>query len=356
MKIRLLTALCLTLAGATARGEVEWLAKVYDFGVFKEADGKVTGEVSFVNHGPEATFISRVRPSCGCTGVRYNDEMVQPGDTATISFTYNPQGRPGHFDKTVKVYLGKENDLTVVRIKGTVIGTESTLLNYYPEECGALRLDNDVLPVGDIKKGRSRHLFMNVYNQGDNVLSPEWTVGSSAVEVEMNPHEIKPGETATFTIVVKADGELSGGPFEIPVKIFPEGKGGKSIEVKVSGVVVPDASSMTLQQLETAPQAFLLPEFVDLGELNGKSEAPFEFTVANEGKDALSVEKVYSRSAALAITRSPSKIKGEEKGIVKGVVRLSELSEGPFRLKVEVQTNDPLHPLRTCDIVGIKKN
>ena len=355
MKLRYLAAAFMIISSLMAYGEVEWLSKDYDFGIFKESDGKVTGKVSFVNRGPEATFISRVRPSCGCTGASYTDSMVQPGDTATITFTYNPQGRPGHFDKNVKVYLGEGNDLTVIRIRGTVIGSSATLQSYYPVECGPLRLDNSVVPVGEIKKGRSRHLFMNVYNQGDKSLKPEFKTGSPALVAEINPAEIAPGETATITFFLKTDAEMPGGPFEIPVNIYPEGEKGPKSKVTVNGVIIPDTSTIPIEKLENAPQAFLFPEFVDLGEIKGKSEEKFEFSVLNEGKEPLLVENVYPKSGGIVIKRSPSKVKGGGKGIVKGTVRMSELPDGPFRLKVEVLTTDPLHPVRTCDIVGEKK-
>ncbi len=355
MLSRFIILLSLLSAFLAVHGEVKWLATDYDFGIFKEEDGKVTGKVSFVNLGPEATFISRVRPSCGCTGASYTQAMVNPGDTASVSFTYNPQGRPGPFDKTVKVYLGRENDLTVIRIHGTVIGSASTLNTYYPVECGPLRLDSSVLPVGDLKQGRSRHLFMNVYNQGDSPLRPVWKSSSNALTAELNPPEINPGETATFTFLIKADGELPGGPFELPLQILPEGEGGDGATVTVNGIIVPDASSMPLEKIENAPQAFLLPEFIDLGEVKAGKDPEFEFYVLNEGKEKLDVDRVYPRSGGLVIKRTPSGIKGGGKGVVKGSVRLSELPDGPFRLKVEVQTNDPFHPLRTCDVVGIKK-
>ncbi|MDE6772243.1 MAG: DUF1573 domain-containing protein, partial [Muribaculaceae bacterium] len=154
---RSVSALLAVMMTATAVAEIKWLEKTYNYGVIKEADGPATGSVRFVNNGPDATYISRVRPSCGCTGASYTQDMLQPGDTATITFTYNPAGRPGKFDKTVKVYVGKDSSLTSVRITGTVIGDDSTLESHFPIETGDLRTESVSFPVGEIKRGAHRH-------------------------------------------------------------------------------------------------------------------------------------------------------------------------------------------------------
>lgn len=335
--------------------QVEWLSKEYNFGSFKEGNGKVTGSVRLVNHGPEATFINRVRPSCGCTGASYPTAMIEPGDTATISFTYNPEGRPGPFDKTVKVYMGPDNDLTVIRITGTVIGAASTLNTYFPIECGSLRLENTLIPVGEIKHGYSRHLFLNVYNQGEDTIVPTCKNISDALGVELTPRQLPPGEIGTLTFYLQTDKEPHYGPVDYPVVISPAENSSDTVTVTVSSVIVLDTRTIPVEQLENAPQAFLLPEFVDLGESVGDENVEFEFSVLNEGKKPLEVNRVFCREKNLVITRVPSIIKEGQKGLIKGKLLSSGLPAGPFRLKVEVVTDDPLHPVRTGSVVGIKK-
>lgn len=342
------------LTMTSVKAEVEWLAKDYNFGSFKEANGNVTGSVRLVNHGPEATFINRVRPSCGCTGASYPHTMIEPGDTATISFTYNPQGRPGPFDKTVKVYMGENNDLTIIRITGTVIGAPTTLKSNFPIECGPLRLENTIVPAGEIKRGQSRHLFLNVYNQGENTINPLWSSPSKALTVELTPGEIAPGEIGTFSFYLRTAEEPQDGPHDYAVPISANGKDSEEVTVTVTSVIVPDTRSIPIEKLENAPQAFLLPEFVDLGEEVGNKDVEFEFSVLNEGKSPLTVERVFCRQEGIDIIRVPKVVKEDDKGLIKGKLRSSKLPQGPFRLKVEVLTDDPLHPIRTCNIVGIK--
>lgn len=350
----ILSAFFAVMAVMPCAAEIEWLAKEYDFGAFKEADGPVTGSVKFINRGHEATFISRVRPSCGCTGASYTTSMIEPGDTATVSFTYNPLGRPGAFDKTVKVYVGEDNELTTLRITGTVIGSAATLENNYPVEAGPIRVENTLIPAGELKRGSSRHLFLNIYNQSDKPVSPLWEPNDKALQVALVPATVPPGDVATFSLYMRTVDEPKNGPFEYSVIIYPDGKSSDPLTVTVAGVIVPDTRHLSLEQIDNAPQAFLLPEFVDFGETGVTGDIDFEFSILNDGKSDLNVDRVYCRAGGVKINRIPSKVKPGKTEPVKGKLQLSKLPSGPFRLKVDVVTDDPLHPVRTCNLVGIK--
>ena len=332
---------------------IEWLSKEYNFGAFREADGPVTGSVRFVNKGDAPTYINRVRPSCGCTGASYTTSMIEPGDTATVTFTYNPLGRPGGFDKTVRVYVGEDNDLTSIRITGTVLGSEATISTNYPVEIGDLRLENTLIAAGELKRGSARHLFLNIYNQGDRTISPTWIENSEALQVDLAPESISPGEVGTFSFYIRTVDEKHNGPFDYPVEIRADKNSKESVKVTVTGSIVPDSRALPLETLDKAPQAFLLPEYIDFGQVDRKRDLSFEFTILNDGKTDLKVDRVYSRDKEVIIKRVPQKVKPGKSAAVKGVVRASGLSDGPFRLKVEVITDDPLHPVRTCSLVGI---
>lgn len=78
-------------------------------------------------------MITGARPSCGCTGVAYPDDPIAPGDTVKFSFTYNPLGRPGRFEKSIRVYIG-DFDTATIRIRGNVLGTPESLSTLYPVE------------------------------------------------------------------------------------------------------------------------------------------------------------------------------------------------------------------------------
>lgn len=355
MNCRNLILIISLLIPFVGRSEVKWLETEYNYGAFKEAEGPRKGIVRFVNVGKDATFINSVRPSCGCTAAAYTEDMIQPGDTATVEFIYNPAGRPGPFDKTVKVYLGKENDLKVIRIYGTVIGAPETLETNYPYLYGPLRFETISQGMGEVKKGSSRHVFVNVYNQGNDTVVPEISSSSPALEVDFTPKRLAPGEIGTLGFYLNTTKERNLGPVDYRVTILPE-KGEKSDACKIDlqATIVPDTRAMSVEEIEAGPSAYLVPEFVDFGENVGGEKIPFEFEILNDGKSTLEVMKVYSYDKSVDITDVPKKIKAGKTAKVKGNLDSKGIPSGAFRIQVDVVTNDLLHPLRTANLVGVK--
>lgn len=231
----------LLLTAMTSAADIRWLETEYDYGTFTEVSGPKTGRARFVNTGDSATFVSRVRPSCGCTGASYPHTMIEPGDTAEITFTYNPKGRPGRFDKTVKVYTGTDNRLQVIRIFGTVIGAPATLEANFPHEAGGLRTQYPVLMAGTLPRGTARHMFLSSYNQTSDTITPAWGAPPPGLEVDMTPRAIAPGEIGTFSFYLKtaevpADGALQ---YTVPIIPNPGSAPADTISVTLKAIVAP---------------------------------------------------------------------------------------------------------------------
>lgn len=350
----ILLFIVLAFGVGSLNAQIEWLEKNYNYGAIKEVDGPQKGSVRFVNKGNEPVYVNNVRSSCGCTNVEYPKGMIAPGDTASISFVYNPKGRPGAFEKTVKAYIGADNDLHVIRLSGTVIGSPTTLSFSFPHEVGPMRIESLKAVAGELKEGTSRHMFLNAYNQSGDTITPSWNCKDRALQVELTPRSIPPGEVATFGFYLRTPEEERMGPVEYKVGIIADYAHPEmgECEVTASAVIVPDTRKMSVEEVENGPRAYLFPEFVDLGEIEKKENKTFSFEILNEGKSILEVRRIYSTDSGVEIKSKPSKVKPGKKGKVKGVVDLGRLPAGLFRIAVEVMTNDALHPVRIANLVG----
>ena len=109
---------------ATSDGPVaSWSTIVYDMGevqymVSKDAEFKVT------NTGKQPLLITSARASCGCTNLKYSREPILPGESMTMSVTFNGSGS-GAFRKTISVQTNEtEGKTTVLQIAGTVVKAE----------------------------------------------------------------------------------------------------------------------------------------------------------------------------------------------------------------------------------------
>lgn len=209
--------------GFKARGELKLIDPAYDFGIIREAEGVKTGMARLVNTGDSATFISEVRPSCGCTGANFFDGEIQPGDTTVITFDYNPAGRPGNFNKTVKVYEGSRRLRHIIKLSGRVVGTPATLSRNYPFECGPLRLSEKDISFSDVKKGAGRHAFVRMVNQSMDTVRPAWNSSDKALSIDLTPTVLAPGEIATLGIYLNSRFEDRSGELEYRCPVYAAG-------------------------------------------------------------------------------------------------------------------------------------
>lgn len=127
-----LVTLCLTVATAIPAfakndktdGEpaITLKEKTYDFGYIDEKGGPVTHEFEFKNTGEAPLIIISATASCGCTRPDYTTEPVAPGKKGKIKVTYLPDGRPGAFEKSIKVRTNtKQSKKFTLKITGTVV-------------------------------------------------------------------------------------------------------------------------------------------------------------------------------------------------------------------------------------------
>jgi len=95
-------------------------SEIHDFGEIPEGD-KHTHEFYFQNIGREPLIIQNVKASCGCTTPNWPKDPILPGETASITATYNTKGRPGPFNKGITITSNAVTPTKRLFIKGKVL-------------------------------------------------------------------------------------------------------------------------------------------------------------------------------------------------------------------------------------------
>jgi hypothetical protein len=95
--------------------------EVYDFGDIKESNGGATHVFVVKNTGDAPLVITKVLPTCGCTSPDWTKDPIAKGGKGEITVTFDPQGRPGPFNKTVNVFSNGKRGALVIIIKGNVV-------------------------------------------------------------------------------------------------------------------------------------------------------------------------------------------------------------------------------------------
>lgn len=98
---------------------IKWNIKAHDFGTIKMGPAaEVT--FKFKNNSNAPVVVTDAHPSCGCTTPTWTKTPVMPGETGEVKASYGTDGRPGYFQKSVKVTFDN-GSVTDLLISGTVV-------------------------------------------------------------------------------------------------------------------------------------------------------------------------------------------------------------------------------------------
>lgn len=343
MKRFLLIQVLVLLGLAVKADDIRWLATDYNFGTFKEEAGKQSGIVRFINMGTAPTVINRVKVSCGCTATSFTEGLIAPGDTASVEITYDPDRRPGRFEKTVKVYTGVDNRITTIRIYGTVIGKPSSVSEFYPVEAGPIMLATDRVAGGNVREGNASNIMMSAYNKSTDSVSVAGISSSAALDVAASVKKVAPGDIVTFSFYFNSRKSDRPGINEIPVNLQMTSSDGTvyNHEVLYSINVEPQAAALSAAELDAAPRFASEVRMIDLGKIEQKKRK-VSFKIENKGKSTLEIRRIYSNNEALEVVKYPTRLAAGKKGTVELELNPAKFPEAKaFGIDLDIITNDP---------------
>lgn len=341
------------ITGLSAFAAVEWSQTEHDFGAFKEENGKVTCTFDFVNKGTQPVSVRAVRASCGCTSPSYTKQPVAPGETGTVTVTFNPAGRPGRFTKTLMVDLAGDDgtDRKTLTINGVVIGSESTLMSRYPVEAGPLRLRTQQVPFGTVLRGKAKSAFVEVYNASTEPVTPKWSGVPAYLRIASSEQAIAPGEQVVYSLVLTP---VASSPYGIVTdSAYIAAPGEAPLKVDLSAILEEDFSTLTPGQRQNAPVVEIDTERVDFGRLSRDGDAVSRtFTITNRGKSDLMLRRIYTTDAGVKVTPSEGKVKKGKSATITVTTDPSSLPAEVLSARIQIITNDPEQSISIVRAIG----
>lgn len=265
----------------------------YDFGIIQESDGDVTAEFSFTNTGDTPLLITRAASSCGCTVPEYTKKPIRPGESGVISVTYHAKGRPGPFQKTVKIY-----DNTDVRSQVTIMGTvvnNTKPEDTYVNEMGAgLRSKTRTMNFFDVypnKNNRTRTL--QFYNDSDVPVELTFQGVSKNIALQPEPSVIQPGEEGKVLVTFLTNKTKDWGMHNETFTVYVKGKEAQMHNnvVTVTADIWEDFSGLSRKERELAGEIELSDTQVEMSSTGGGTVEKV-ITIRNTGKQKLTIRKV----------------------------------------------------------------
>ena len=355
-RILSLIAICASLT-AVAEVKIQWLETEHNFGAFDENDGEVTCEFRFVNVGDEPVRVSNVRTSCGCTTSKPPRKAIQPGDTATVSATYNPVGRPGKFEKKIYVDMNTNPQRNVLAIHGTVIGSSNTLRGRFPIDAGdsGIKLRKTTIPFGEVVCGRIKNEFLEVYNASSDTLRPTFESVPKYMRTAVKDPAIAPGENKAYAIVF--DSSAPGLDYGIVTDsiTYRPAPDKEPVNISIVANVVEDFSELTPQQRIDAPIIGIESRSIDFGTFPTDGIISRKLTISNRGKDQMQIRRVYSADPGVTVSVDKTKVKKGKEATVTVTVDPALIPSELLDARISIIVNDPQTPTTIVRAVGFKE-
>ncbi|MEM0962971.1 MAG: DUF1573 domain-containing protein [Bacteroidota bacterium] len=196
MRLLVLTLLLASTAAGQPRFAFE--AATHDFGRIAEVGGFAETIFRFENAGDAPLRITRVDATCGCTTPSWSTGDIEPGGSGFVTVAYDPDGRPGPFDKTVRVSAG-DAEPVVLRVEGVV---ESALAQT-GVRLGSFAFNRTVADAGTAPAGgdlQTSFQFANVSERPIRIASVE---APDYVEIAWSERPIFPDRLAGFYVSIR---------------------------------------------------------------------------------------------------------------------------------------------------------
>jgi len=326
---------------------------VHDFGKINEADGRVSAIFEFKNEGMSPLVLSNVRASCGCTTPKWTREPIEPGQTGQVTVTYNPNGRPGRFQKTVTVTSNAKTPTVRVYVKGEVIPKQAKPQNQYKIAVGELNMKSKVLDFGTVKKGEVKESNLEYTNQTQVEHQVELLTNSAAdayLVHDISLRTIKPKEVGQFKFLLDTKASKLYGPVEAYAYVQVDGKRNISepFKLTIKANIVEDFSSLTVADKQQAPIAEI-PAAYNAGNIAAGKTHKASIKLKNIGINPLEIRRVLCTGNNISL-KSPKAIKSGKKGNLGVEISAKGLKPGSYSREITVITNDYKNPVKKIQV------
>ena len=344
---------------AMAQPRIEFEKKTHEFGDIHEEGGKVTARFTFKNVGDSALVLTRVKPGCGCTAANYTKEAVQPGQTGYIDATYDPWGRPGQFNKNIKVSTNEPDQANpyIIFIKGNVIKRPPTKYEIagYKTGRGEVRVKESTVrfqvknTASHIDTFMVRSFYENSRSTTFSLELPEYIQ-----EVGRSFGKTLPADYEGY-IVLKYDATKRNewGNLKDRVVIITDDTIEPRKYLYYNVNVVEDFSRMSQKELEKAPKIGFDKLAFRFDTLAQGSTAVETIKITNSGKTPLIIRKIESSlPAALTYKMSAMEIAPGQSANL-DLTFNGKNRRGKQNASIEVISNAPNNPSQIINVTGL---
>lgn len=333
-------ALVICVMASAQKPVIAFTTDVHDFGEIQESNGPVTYEFKYTNNGKTPLVIHNVQASCGCTTPEWTRTPVQPNANGVIKVTFNPQNRPGSFNKTITIQSNAQTPVKTLRITGNVLQRPKTKEEEYPVVMEGLRLSDSHLAFTKLAPNETKTTELKVWNSGTTDLTPKFLNVPQHIKIASEPATIKAGEMGI--IIANYDAALKNdwGFVSDQVYVIFDDKKKYSNRLTITATIAEDFTKLTDEQLAQAPVISFDDKNFDFGTIGQGTKVEHDYVVTNMGTENLIIRKVKASCGCTAV--SPAKtVLGKGESTTIHATFDSRGKSGRQQKTITVISNDP---------------
>lgn len=297
------------------------------------------------NTGSEDLTLTEVLPSCGCTAVDWTRSPIASGEEGEIVVTYDAK-MLGVFQKDIEVFTNASDQPYYLVVQGRVVSEVADYSGSFPIDLGNIRLNLNNVEFDDVNKGDRPVVELQVLNMGRKAYKPQLMHLPNYLEAHYAPEVLAGGRIGKITLTLNTDKLDEMGLIQNSIYIArKEGdRVSEDNEIAVSVVMLPDFSSLSVQERSLAPKMELSAQVVEMGDMGKKRRKRQDLFITNAGQSPLEIRSLQVFNKALGVSLSDRTIEPGMSARMRVTVSAEVLRKEKTNTRILLITNDPSRP------------
>ena len=335
-----------TPAGITFRKDL------HDFGLVEEKRGPVSHHFYFRNNGAVPVTVSSVETSCGCTVTEWTADRVDPGKEGQIKAVFDPEGRPGYFNKTITVTFSPDSTPVSLQIRGQVSESAKAASSMLEHEDGQLKTRSSGFNLGKVFINQDPIFkYFILFNNGQSDLLITNTQAPPHLQVNVSS-KIKPGASETISIKFNPKKFNKFGLHTDQLVLQTNDPINPEKHFSVYATIEEFFPVMSPSELDQAPRLTLSSSEIKFPGMQQSEVLEKEIIYRNTGKKPLLIRSVVPNCSCLtAQTESDSLAPGAS---ARMKIKFTPSGRSGRQIKsIMIYSTDPQHPVQKITLNGL---
>ena len=317
------------------------------------SDLKNVGEIMFqqprrvsfelTNDGNAPLQLQRVGSSCGCTTVEWPKEAIAPGESATVTATFDAQ-MLGSFHKEIELWTNADKAPVYLAFQGRVVAASTDYEGTFPIDMGVARLSTNVVEFDDVNRGDHPEAVIMVMNNSRTSYRPELMHLPSYLTATYHPELLAGGRVGRIVLHLNSERLKNYGFTETSVYLARKmgDKVSAENEIDVSAILLPGFANLSPDELAKAPRMEL--EQDSLVFALAKDKESQVVMVGNSGQRPLNVRSVQVHGKGVNVKLGNRVIKPGKSVQLKVTVLRDMIRNNKSAPRILLITDDPARP------------